>query len=135
MTEERPALIERLYECFNGRDEDCVASLCADEMQFFPVATAEAVDREAPYRGPEGLRTYMADMAKIWEELQISADELEARGDILLVRGRVYARSRDLGIRDMPVAWVWELRGDRFLRGEVFPDPADATRRFAALPA
>ncbi|HXS48024.1 MAG TPA: hypothetical protein VN756_11240, partial [Solirubrobacterales bacterium] len=58
--------------------------------------------------------------------------ELRRRGNSLLVRGRVYARSRELGIRDLPVAWIWEVRGDRFVRGEVFPDPEQAGVRFAA---
>ena len=56
---------------------------------------------------------------------------MERRGDCVLVRGRVYARSRELGIRDVPVAWIWEVRDGRFVRGEVFPDPEQAVTRFA----
>jgi len=49
-----------------------------------------------------------------------------------LVRGRAYARSRELGIRDVPVAWIWEVSGDCVVRGEVFPDPEQAAERFAS---
>ncbi len=126
------ALVRRLYDCFNRRDEDCIVSLCDERMEFFPVVTAEAIGREAPYSGPGGLRDYLADVAQIWEELQISPSEVEARGAVLLVRGRVYARSRELGIRDVPVAWIWEVRDGLFIRGEVFPDPEQAAARFAA---
>jgi ketosteroid isomerase-like protein len=125
------ALVRRLYDCFNRRDEDCIVSLCGEQMEFFPVVTAEVIGREAPYSGPEGLRDYLADVAEIWEELQISPSEVEARGPVLLVRGRVYARSRELGIRDVPVAWIWEVRDGLFVRGEVFPDPEQAAARFA----
>ncbi len=59
---------------------------------------------------------------------------VERRGGSLLVRGRVYARSRPLGIRDIPVAWVWDVAGDRFIRGEVFRDPEEAIQRLAASP-
>jgi ketosteroid isomerase-like protein len=126
------ALIGRLYDAFNRRDSEVIVALCDEEMEFFPVVTAEAVGRDAPYAGPAGLRDYLIDVAQVWEELQITPSELQRRGDTLLIRGRVYARSRELGIRDLPVAWIWEVRDDRFVRGEVFPDPEQATARFAA---
>lgn len=131
MPDSAAALIERLYQCFNRRDQAGIAELCDEEMEFFPVATAEAVGRSAPYRGPAGLREYLADVAGAWEELQITPAEIEARGAIVLVQGRVYARSRELGIRDVPVSWIWRVRDERFVRGEVFPDPAEAAQRFA----
>jgi ketosteroid isomerase-like protein len=126
------ALVERLYDAFNRRDSAEIVALCDEEMAFFPVVTAEAVGRDAPYVGPDGLRAYLDDVVEVWEELRITPSELRSRGDMLLVRGRVYARSRELGIRDLPVAWIWEVREGRFLRGEVFPDPEQATTRFAA---
>lgn len=132
MSESQLALVERLYECFNRRDAACIVELCDEGLEFFPVVTAEAVGRDAPYRGAAGLRDYLADVAEVWEELRISPGEVEARGTSMLVRGRVYARSRELGIRDVPVAWIWEVRDGRFVRGEVFPDPEQALRRFAA---
>lgn len=125
--------IERLYDCFNRRDEACIEALCDERMEFFPTVTAEAVGRDAPYVGPGGLRDYMADVAKVWEELQITPSELERDGETHLVRGRVYAYSRELGIRDVPVAWIWEVRDGRFVRGEVFPDPEQAVARFASV--
>jgi ketosteroid isomerase-like protein len=127
-----PALLERLFECFNRRDRECLVELCDERMEFFPVGTAGAVGREAPYAGQAGLREYLADVAEAWEELRISPGEVEIEGETILVRGRVYARSRELGIRDIPVAWVWRLRAGRFVRGEVFLDPAEGAARFAA---
>jgi len=128
------ALVERLFDCFNRRDEKGITELCDEEMEFFPIATAEAVGRDAPYTGPAGLHDYLDDVARAWEELTITPSEVKERGPRLLVRGRVYARSRDLGIRDMPIAWIWDLRDDRFVRGEVFPDPEQAESRFATAP-
>lgn len=133
MGELHQVLVERLYDAFNRRSPDDIVAVCDETMEFFPVVTAEAVGREAPYVGQDGLRDYMADAARVWEELLITPSEIERRGDRILVRGRVYARSRELGIRDMPVAWIWEVRGDRFVRGEVFPDPAQAVERFAQV--
>jgi ketosteroid isomerase-like protein len=128
-------LVERLYRCFNRRDEACIVALCDEEMEFFPVGTAEAIGRNAPYSGKSGLHDYLVDIAKVWEELRITPSQVDRRGDRLLVRGRVYTRSRDLGIRDVPIAWIWEVREGRFVHGEVFPDPEQAAERFSAVAA
>lgn len=135
MSDEYAALVERLYEAFNQRDPDEIAAVCDERMEFYPVVTAEVVGRVEPYVGPEGLRQYMADAGKVWEELLITPSQVEQRGDRLLVRGRVYARSRELGIRDMPVAWIWEVRDRRLVRGEVFPDLEAAFEHFSAVSA
>lgn len=123
-------LLHRLYECFNVRDEEAIRVLCDDQMGFYPVVTAEVVGREAPYVGPAGLREYLGDVDEVWEELKIMPSVFQRRGSTWLVRGRVYARSRELGIRDVPVAWVWETKESRFVRGEVFTDPERALLRF-----
>lgn len=135
MSEQHAVLIERLYDAFNRRDPDEIEAICDERMEFFPVVTAEAIGRDAPYVGPAGLRDYLDDTAKVWEELLITPSQVEQRDDRLLVRGRVYARSRELGIRDMPVAWIWEVRGDLVVRGEVFPDLEQASERFALASA
>ncbi|HEU5142600.1 MAG TPA: nuclear transport factor 2 family protein [Solirubrobacterales bacterium] len=133
MPEDYQQLVESLYEAFNRRDPDAIVAVCDDRMEFFPIATAEAVGRVDPYVGPAGLREYLADAAKIWEELLITPSQVEQHEGRLLVRGRVYARSRELGIRDMPLAWIWQVRDGRFVRGEVFPDLENAFEQFSAI--
>jgi ketosteroid isomerase-like protein len=131
MPEEHAALVERLYDAFNRRDADGIVAICDERVEFFPIAPAEAVGPAEPYVGPAGMRRYLADAAQLWEELLISPSQVEQRGDRLLVRGRVYARNRELGIRDVPVAWIWQVRGGRFVRGEVFLDVENAFERFS----
>jgi serine phosphatase RsbU (regulator of sigma subunit)/ketosteroid isomerase-like protein len=125
-------LVERLYAAFNRRDSEEIVALCDAEMGFFPIGTAEQIGRDAPYVGPEGLQEYLRDVERAWDELLINPKVVERHGPSLLVRGRVYARSRQLGIRDMPVAWIWDLGDAGFVRGEVFRDPEEAVRRLAA---
>jgi len=130
VTEQQKELIGRLFHAFNQRDEEAIVELCSEEMEFYAV-TAEEIGRSDPYRGVEGLHEYLADVERIWEELLITPSRVEQRGDRLLVLGRVYVRSRALGIRDVPVAWIWQLSGEMFVRGEVFADPQIALSRFA----
>ncbi len=125
-------LIEQLYTAFNRRDSEGIVALCDERMEFFPFGTAEEIGRTAPYTGPAGLHEYLLDVDRAWDELLIDPKVVERRGRSLLVRGRVYARSRPLGIRDMPVAWAWELAEGKIVRGEVFRDPEEAVRRLAA---
>ncbi len=130
MTDSRETLVRRLFEAFNQRDAEAIVELCSEQMEFVSVTGGEA-GRESPYGGRQGLRDYLADVEKVWEELLITPGRVERQGDRLLVVGRVYLRSRELGIRDMPAAWIWELRDGSFVRGEVFVDPAQALARFA----
>ncbi len=124
-------LVERLFEAFNRRDAEEIEAVCEESLEFFPVGTAEAVGRTAPYVGPSGLHDYLADVDRAWEELLIASNSIERHSGSLLVRGRVYVRSRELGIRDVPMAWVWDVAAGRFTRGEVFPDPDQALLRLA----
>lgn len=123
--------VEQLYAAFNRRDPEAIVTLCDERMGFFPYGTAEQVGRSAPYVGPEGLHEYLLDVERAWDELLITPKVAERHGPSLLVRGRVYVRSRELGIRDMPVAWIWEIADGKFVRGEVFRDPEEAVRRLA----
>lgn len=124
-------LVERLYGAFNRRDGEEIVELCDERMDFFPIGTAEEIGRTAPYVGPEGLQEYLRDVERAWDELLITPKVVESHGRSLLVRGRAYARGRELGIRDMPVAWIWDLSNGKFSRGEVFRDPEEAVRRLA----
>jgi ketosteroid isomerase-like protein len=123
------ALVGRLFHAFNQRDAVAIVALCAPEMEFLTVTGGEA-GHDAPYRGPDGLREYLADVERVWEALLITPGTVERQGNRLLASGRVYVRSRELGIRDMPVAWIWDVEDGLFVRGEVFVDPAEAIARF-----
>ncbi len=97
MADDHLELVERLYDAFNRRDPEGIVAVCDEGMEFFPFETAGAVGREAPYVGREGLREYLSDAAQVWEELLVTPSEVEQIGDQLLVQGRVYVRSRELG--------------------------------------
>jgi ketosteroid isomerase-like protein len=134
MPEAPEVLVGRLFNAFNQRDAETIVALCSPEMEFFTI-TGEEVGRGAPYVGPAGLRDYLADVERFWEELLITPGSVERRDEKLLVLGRVYVRNRELGIRDMPVAWIWQVEGGLFVRGEVFADPTQAVDRFAQAAA
>jgi ketosteroid isomerase-like protein len=112
-------LVERLYGAFNRRDVETVVSLSHPDVEFRPV-TAEFAGRGTPYRGHDGLRLYFQDVGTVWEELLVTQQEVRSHGDLILVTGRVYARGRRYGIRDLPAVWVWRLRDGLMREGTVY---------------
>lgn len=135
MDENYEALVGRLFNAFNQRDAESMVALCSPQMEFLHAVTGEEAGRQAPYSGREGLSEYLADVERIWEALLITPSTVEQRGERLFVCGRVYVRSRELGIRDMPVAWIWQVRDGLFVRGEVFADPVAAAVHFDRVAA
>ena len=117
-------LVESLFDAFNRRDVAALLALC-DEEVVFHAATGEFAGREAPYVGMDGMRAYFDDVDRLWEELLITPREIVPveDGDGVVVFGRVFARGREHGIRDLPVAWRWDLRDGRFVWGRVYLDP------------
>jgi ketosteroid isomerase-like protein len=112
-------LVEQLYSAFNRRDVETVVSFACPDVEFRPV-TAEFAGRSAPYRGHEGLRLYFQDVGAVWEELLVTPQRVHSHGEVILVTGRVYARGRRHGIRDLPAAWIWRLQDGLLREGTVY---------------
>jgi ketosteroid isomerase-like protein len=123
--------VERLFEAVNERDLETVIELCHPDVEFHSI-TARLAERDEPYRGHDGMRSYFADVEENWDELRISASDLYGRPESgWLVLGRVVARSKQRGLRDLPAAWVWQLKDGLFWRGRVYEDPQEAARALA----
>jgi ketosteroid isomerase-like protein len=124
-------IVRRAFEAFSRRDLPAVIALCDPEMVFSP-ATGRLAGRDEPYRGHDGLRTYLADVARVWEELRSEPDEYIEVGDQVVCTGRVYAWGVGRAI-DAPAGWVWRLRDGRLVEGTVY-DTRRAAFEAAGLP-
>jgi ketosteroid isomerase-like protein len=104
-------LVERtrqIFEYFSRRDATAMLELCDPAVEFFPVTAAMVADGR-PYVGHEGIRRYLADAARIWEQLLVEPSEFHRAGDdTVVVAGRVYAWGVGRVI-DAPVGWVWRF--------------------------
>src|SRR4051812_49716124 len=80
-----------------------------------------------PYRGHDGIARYLADVARVWEELTVEALEFHTSGDDTVVAiGRVYAWGVGRVI-DAPVGWLWRFGSDRRAGdGGGYENPRDA---------
>src|SRR4051812_16274248 len=94
-------------------------------MVFEPVTAAIAAAGE-PYRGHEGLRRYMEDVSRIWQELRPSPDTwYEGDNGIVVATGRVYAWGAGRVV-DAPAGWLWRVEHGLLAYGRVFETAAGA---------
>jgi ketosteroid isomerase-like protein len=125
LTADARQLVERLFDALNRRARDEIAGLCHQEVEFVPVA-GELAGHATAYRGHAGLADYLHEIERVWDELLLTVADAHADGELILVSGRVYARSREIGLRDLPVTWLWRLKEGLFVYGRMFDDPAEA---------
>jgi ketosteroid isomerase-like protein len=110
--------VRALFDAFGRRDTAAVLALAHAEIVFTP-PTGRLAGHSEPYRGHDGLRTYLADVARVWEELRSEPDEYIELEDRVLCTGRVYAWGVGRVI-DAPAGWVWRLRDGLVVEGTVY---------------
>jgi ketosteroid isomerase-like protein len=122
-------IVDQLFRAFAARDADALGSLVAEDMVFEPSSTEVAI--RAPYRGPDGMREYLAEVTRDWEQFDVTIAETREAPPHVVALGRVYARSAGF-VADNPIAFVWEVRDGAIVWGRTFTDRA-AALRFAGL--
>ena len=75
------------------------------------------------------MRQYFRDVASVWEELRLTPREFRASGDLILVTGRVSARSRSRTVSGS-TGWIWRVRDGKVVYVRVYASAADATAAF-----
>jgi uncharacterized protein len=115
---ENAEIVRRAFDAFARRDVPALLALADPEIVFLP-ATARVAGREGGYRGHDGLREYLADVARTWQELRSDPDEYIELDDLVVCTGRVYAWGVGRVI-DAPAGWLWRLRDGRLVEGRVF---------------
>ena len=123
-------LVKAMFAAFAARDLETVLSLADPEIEFTTV-TGEQAGRTEPYRGHDGLREYFRDVAAVWEELRLTPREFREEGGLILVTGKVSARSQRRTVSGS-TGWVWRVRDGKVVYARVYASAADAV---AALEA
>jgi ketosteroid isomerase-like protein len=117
-------VVKATFAAFSARDLDGVLAHSDPEIEFWAV-TGERAGRTEPYRGHAGMRDYFRDVANVWEELRLTPREFRAVGDLVLVTGKVSARSRSRTVTGS-TGWVWRVRDGKVVYGHVYESAADA---------
>ena len=95
------------------------------DVVYEPLST-EIAKRE-PFHGHDGLRAYLTDLRRDWDEFDISVSEVRVGEDVVVALGRVYARVGG-AIADGPAGFVFHMRDERVCWGKTFRDRSEALR-------
>jgi uncharacterized protein len=125
MAEGDVELVRRALEAFNEGDTERVLELMDPEVEL---VTVRAVLEGISYRGHEGFRQFVADMADDWEDYHPSSERCRDLGDgRVLVVGRFHARGKASGMDvETPGAWVTEVRDGKIVHVRFYADEAAA---------
>ena len=121
-------VVKATFAAFADRDLEAVLELSSPDIEFAAV-TGEHAGRTEPYRGHDGMRQYFRDVALVWEELRLTPREFRVSGDLILVTGRVSARSRSRTVTGS-TGWIWRVRDGKVTYVRVYGSAADATAAF-----
>src|SRR3954463_14568845 len=81
-----------IYDAFARRDLDAALAHLADDVELVLPETAARAGHATPYRVHAGVRAYFADLATVWQELEVHADDIRATTRGVIVFGRVTGR-------------------------------------------
>jgi ketosteroid isomerase-like protein len=105
-------LVRTIYAAFAARDVERVVELAAPDCELRLERTAQAFGRTEPYRGHDGVRQYFADVAGLWDRLELQADDIRAVPGSVIVMGQVEGETGGETVRRR-VMWTWRLRDGR----------------------
>ncbi len=121
-------VVKATFDAFAARDLQAVLALSDPDIEFTAV-TGEHAGRTDPYRGHDGMRQYFRDVAEVWEELRLTPREFREEDDLILVTGKVAARSRSRTVTGS-TGWIWRVRNGKVTFVRVYASAADATAAF-----
>ncbi len=120
--------VERLYGALSSGIVGDIAALCHPDVEL-ELGIARVDWRPATYRGHAGIAEFFAELRDAWDEVVVTPREMDVVDGGILVRGRIFARGRILGMRDIPAVWLWESSDGLFVRGRVFHSREEAVAR------
>jgi ketosteroid isomerase-like protein len=105
-------VVRAIYEAFARRDAEGVIGFLAPDCELDFAGTARLAGRGTPYFGHDGLREYLADVARVWEELVLHTDDIRVIPGSVIVIGHVTGRRDGVDVRRSSV-WTWKVADGR----------------------
>ncbi|MCA1695965.1 MAG: nuclear transport factor 2 family protein [Actinobacteria bacterium] len=129
MSEENVEIVRNWVAAINRGDTTELVELADPTVEYMPYLGS--LLGSDPYRGHEGLRRYVDDLAEAWERYEVEIGELRDLGDDVLMIGRLKATGRSSGLEvEEEMAWLHSFRPGtergRYKRLRFFPTPAEA---------
>jgi ketosteroid isomerase-like protein len=125
MSEEHVELARDVMSALSQRDYDRLVTLADPGVEwrsFFAELGEGGV-----YRGIDGMRRYVDDLADAWEIVRADVDDAIGVGNVVLLVGRIHYRGKGSGVEDETSAgWMLKFREGKVVRFRAFRDPEQA---------
>jgi len=105
-------IVKAIYEAFGRRDLETAAGFLSDDCELHFEGTARLVGRTEPYRGRTGLREYLGDVERVWDELVLHTEDIRVIPGSVIVIGHITGRRQGLDVKRSAV-WTWRVRDGR----------------------
>ena len=124
MSQENVELARVVLDTLGARDAERLVELSDPEVEW---RSFFALSERGVYRGHDGTRRYMDDLADAFEIGEAEVDGALAVGDIALLVGRLHYRGKGSGVESAsPTGWVLKFREGKVLSFRAFRDPKQA---------
>ena len=126
-------IVRRGYEALGRWEVESLLPDCDPEIEF--VSLVGQVEGHV-YRGHDGMRKMVADMAEAWDIWEPVPEHFETAGDIVLAIGASTLRGKGSGL-DIEARWgqVFRFRDGKLVWSQMYSDPDEARDRYEALGA
>jgi ketosteroid isomerase-like protein len=114
-----------MFAAFAAQDRERMLALAHPDVIVEGGHLAERTGRRDPYRGHEGLTELLSDLAKVWEELEVTPREYRRVGRAVLMTATLSAHSQGAMLTGS-VAWIYRMRRRKVVSIEVFRCRDDA---------
>lgn len=121
MTAENVEIVRDWFERWNRGERDVFGEEVDPDVEIASRLQSE------PFRGPEGLQAWFAEIDEHFGEWQLVADEWHEVGNAVAAIGHVRMRGQKSGVGlEQPIGWLFTLRDGKLLRIETFTEPGQA---------
>jgi len=102
-------VVRAIYDAFARRDPGQMTERLAEDVVLYLQGTSRMAGRNRPYVGHAGVLEYFADVDRIWDEIELHADDVRAIAGSVVVFGHVTGRAGGERVVRR-VVWTWLLR-------------------------
>jgi PAS domain S-box-containing protein len=115
----RVEVVRAAFDAFAARDVPAMLGHCRPDVVLRAFATSQLTRRLEPYRGHDGVRDYLQDVAEVWDELQFTPFELRQTPESVIGFGQTEGR-RGADVIVNSVLWIVRVVEGRIASIEVF---------------
>jgi ketosteroid isomerase-like protein len=130
MSQKNVELAHDLFEQWSARNYEFLTESARSDVEIFSRFASLGGE---PFRGPEGVRQWIAEIEQTFGRFKVRTDDFLDLGDHVLVLGGINLEGKASGIEiQQPMGWLLELQDGKLARMFFYSSHAEA-REAASL--